>query len=138
MDAPDPLPPINTGQPRSPEEFLAQADKGYVGTPMEDAQAALEQLQVQVEPILAKLEEAAALGTKDKYSDRTNSVWIKSQEARQLLEWIITILNHSQILQVQIEAATNVIGQLDAEIKRINDGVGLWTPGGDAPELSTP
>ena len=98
----------------------------YIGTPMEEAQAALERLQEKVEPILAALEEVAMGG-------ETNSVWLMRQEARILLEWIVTVLNHSTMLQVQLQGAEQVLGQMDAEIKRLNDGKGLWTPGGDAP-----
>ncbi len=122
-----------SNDPPSPEEFLASGQEGYVGTPMEDAEAALELLQEKVQPILVKLEEAA-----DPEHKGSGAAWIKNQEARLLLEWIITILNHSQILQIQIEAATTVMGQMDAEIKRLNDGKGLWTPGTEAPEFSAP
>ncbi len=116
-------------KPPSPKEFLNQGKAAYVGTPMEEAQAALELLQEKVEPILVKLEEVSAeTGTAG-----VNSVWIKSQEARILMEWIVTVLNHSTMLQVQVQGAEHVMGQMDAEIKRLNDGKGLWTPGGDAP-----
>ena len=124
--------PDSLGQPRSPQEFLASGKEGYVGTPMEDAEAALKMLQEKVAPILAKLEGAAD------FDDGSHNAWLKGQEAQLLLEWIITILNHSQILQIQIEAATGVMGQMDAEIKRLNDGKGLWTPNTDAPEFSAP
>ena len=112
---------LNTGDPRSPKEFLASGKEGYVGTPMEDARAALELLQEKVAPILARLEVAAD-------PQGANSIWIKEVEARLLLEWIITLLNHSQILQIQVEAAETILGQMDAEIKRLNEGKGLWTP----------
>ena len=105
----------------------------YVGTPMEEAQAALELLQEKVEPILAKLEEASENNVSEAARQGVNSVWIKGQEARILLEWIVTVLNHSTMLQVQLQGAEQVLGQMDAEIKRLNDGKGLWTPGGDAP-----
>ena len=130
MPDPNPQADYNPGQPASPQEFLASGQEGYVGTPMEDAQAALELLQEKVAPILAKLETVA--------EQKDGAAWLKSQECQLFLEWIITILNHSQILQIQIQAAEEVMGQMDAEIKRLNDGKGLWTPGGDAPEFSQP
>ncbi len=116
-------------KPPSPKEFLNQGKAAYVGTPMEEAQAALELLQEKVEPILVKLEEVSAeTGTVE-----VNSVWIKSQDARILLEWVVTVLNHSTMLKLQLQGAEQVLGQMDAEIKRLNDGKGLWSPGGDAP-----
>ena len=118
-------------KPPSPKEFLNQGKAAYVGTPMEEAQAALELLQEKVEPILVKLEEGA---TSHPIMERgISTVRLKSQEARILLEWIVTVLNHSTMLQVQLQGAEQVLGQMDAEIKRLNDGKGLWSPGGDAP-----
>ena len=116
-------------KPPSPKEFLNQGKAAYVGTPMEEAQAALELLQEKVEPILVKLEEVSA----ETGSVEVNSVWIKSQDARILLEWVVTVLNHSTMLKLQLQGAEQVLGQMDAEIKRLNDGKGLWSPGGDAP-----
>ena len=110
-------------------QALVEGKAAYVGTSMADAKEALEILEENVAPILAKLEEAADTGKEG----GSNSAWIKGQEAKLLLEWIITILNHSQMLVMQLTGAEQVLGQMDAEIKRLNDGVGLWTPGSDAP-----
>ena len=115
--------------PRGPEEMLDMGKAAYIGTPMEEAQAALELLQEKVEPILVKLEEGATSHP----HNGSSGVWLKSQEARILLEWVVTVLNHSTMLQVQLQMAEQVLGQLDAEVKRLNDGKGLWTPGGGAP-----
>ncbi len=122
---PTPTTELSSDDPRAPHEFLLKGKAAYVGTPMEDAKEALELLHENVQPILIKLEETAEKGA--------GATWIKSQEAHLLLEWIITILNHSQILQLKTEAAEVVMGQMNAEIKRLNDGKGLWTPGSDAP-----
>ena len=120
-------------EPRGPEEMLNMGKAAYVGTPMEEAQAALELLQEKVEPILVKLEEAATNQDSEAARQGANSVWLKGQEARLLLEWVVTVLNHSTMLQVQLQGAEQVLGQMDAEIKRLNDGKGLWSPGGGAP-----
>ena len=118
--------PAHSDEPRSPEQVLDMSKADYVGTTMEDAKVALAVLEENVRPILVKLEEAADMGREG----GSNSAWIKGQEAHLLLEWIVTILNHSQLLTVKLTAAEQVMGQMDAEVKRLNDGKGLWTPGG--------
>jgi hypothetical protein len=63
-------------------------------------------------------------------SDNTNaSLKITKMQARILTEWIVTIVNHNQLLEQQVHAAEQVVGQLDAKVKELNQGKGLWTPG---------
>ena len=120
----------NSGPPASPEQVLDMTPASYVGLHMEDAEEALAVLEEHVKPILTKLDECRMA--------EAGAAWIKSQECNILLEWIVTMLNHSQLLTVKLTASEQVMGQMDAKIKRLNDGKGLCTPGGDAPELSTP
>jgi hypothetical protein len=93
-----------------------------IGTPMEDAEKALAILVQKVKPILDKITHLADSDNPKAYAK------IKQQEARLLTEWIITILNHSQMLEVQVGAAELAVGALDAELKQERQGKGLWTP----------
>ena len=122
--------PNHSDEPRSPEQVLDMTPASYVGLHMEDAEEALAMLEENVKPILTKLDECRMA--------EEGAAWIKSQECNILLEWIVTTLNHSQLLMLKLGAAEQVMGQMDAEIKRLNDGKGLWTPGQPSPKVSQP
>jgi len=86
-------------------------------------QEADEALQAQVlalAPIADKLAKAATKGHR--------AAFITSAESVVLLTWVQNILDQNMLYATQLQAAEQLLGQMDAEIKRLNHGKGLWTP----------
>lgn len=98
------------------------AEASRIGVSQESTEEALQAMMDAVNPVLAKLERAV------NGENQSHSTWIKEKEARALLSWISTFLDQNSLLVLQIQEMEKVLGQLDAEVKRLNKGKGLWTP----------
>ena len=109
MDSPDPE------LPNSNEDGLAgEVNTGTLGTD-------LEQQMALVEPILDGLFKAAA--TDDDY-------WLKKKSAKIFSDWIVSVLNVSQLMEQQVRALGETLQAQEKELEQLRPVKSkMWTPG---------
>lgn len=109
MDNPDPgLSNSNEDEPGG------EADTATLGPD-------LEQQMALVEPVLDGLFKAAAEG--DDY-------WMKKKSVRIFSDWIVSVLNVSQLLEQQVRALGETLQAQEKELEQLRPAKGkMWTPG---------
>ena len=109
MDNPDP------GPTNSDEVALGETDSA---PPLEDT---LSSMMVLVQPILDGLFKAAAVD---------EDYWLKKKSAATLSDWILSVLNISQIMEQQIQALGATLQAQEKELEASRSvKAKMWTPG---------
>jgi hypothetical protein len=86
-----------------------------------DIEANLEQIMALVEPILDGLFKAAA--TDDDY-------WLKKKSVRIFSDWIVSVLNVSQVMEQQVQALSVTVQAQEKELEQTRTvKAKMWTPG---------
>ena len=87
----------------------------------ETVEANLKEIMVLVEPILDGIFEAA-VGNQD--------YWLKKKSAAILSDWIVSVLNVSQLLERQVQALGATLQAQEKELEQLRPVKSkMWTPG---------
>jgi hypothetical protein len=109
MDSPDPGPP-NSNEAGSGDE----PDADTLGSD-------LEQQMALVGPVLDGLFKAAATD---------DDIWLKKKSVRIFSDWIVSVLNVSQVMEQQVQALSVTVQAQEKELEQTRTvKAKMWTPG---------
>ena len=104
------------GEENSSQEAVGASDEEGVALGSKIAE-----VMVVVEPILNEMFKAAA---------NNEDYWLKGKSIRVITDWIISILNISQVMEQQIRAQGEVLAAQEAELESLREKKSkMWVPG---------